>query len=68
MTDYKEIKSFDELIEKEYGKIGADSRSEYEGNAQMFIESEMLVQHESTANHSLVSPSPTRPLAPSFKK
>lgn len=42
MTDYKGIKSFDELIEKEHGKIGADSRNAYEEKAQMFIISEML--------------------------
>ncbi|GEM_PF-3529328 len=29
MTDYKGIKTFNELIEKEYGKIGTDSRSEH---------------------------------------
>ena len=42
MTDYKGIKSFDELIEKEHGKIGTDSRNAYEEKAQMFIISEML--------------------------
>jgi len=42
MTDYKGIKTFDELIEKEHGKIGTDSRNEYEEGAQMFIVSEML--------------------------
>jgi DNA-binding XRE family transcriptional regulator len=42
MNDYKGIKTFDELIEKEYGKIGSDSRNEYEEKAQMFIVSEML--------------------------
>ncbi len=30
MTDYKGIKSFNELIEKEHGKIGTDSRNAYE--------------------------------------
>lgn len=42
MTDYKGIKTFDKLLEKEYGKIGTDSRNDYEENAQMFIVSEML--------------------------
>ena len=30
MKDYKGVKTFDELIEKEYGKIGTESRNEYE--------------------------------------
>jgi DNA-binding XRE family transcriptional regulator len=42
MTDYKGIKTFDELIEKEHGKIGTESRNNYEESAQMFILSEML--------------------------
>jgi HTH-type transcriptional regulator / antitoxin HipB len=42
MKDYKGIKTFDELIEKEYGKIGTENRNEYEEKAQMFIVSEML--------------------------
>lgn len=42
MTDYSGIRDFDELIEREYGKIGTDSRNEYEERAQMFIVSEML--------------------------
>jgi hypothetical protein len=42
MTDYKGIKTFDELIGREHGKIGTDSRNKYEQNAQMFILSEML--------------------------
>jgi DNA-binding XRE family transcriptional regulator len=42
MTDYKGIQTFDELIEREYGKIGTDSRNKYEESAQMFIVSEML--------------------------
>ena len=42
MTDYKGIKTFDELIEREHGIIGTDSRNKYEENAQMFIVSEML--------------------------
>ena len=50
MTDYKEIKTFDELIEKEHGKIGTDSRNKYEEGAQMFIVSEMLKESRKTAN------------------
>lgn len=42
MTDYKGIKTFDELIEREHGKIGTESRNKYEAGAQMFIISEML--------------------------
>lgn len=42
MTDYKGIKTFDELIEREHGKIRTDSRNEYEEKATLFIVSEML--------------------------
>jgi len=42
MTDYSGVKTFDELIEREHGKIGTDSRNKYEERAQMFIISEML--------------------------
>ena len=42
MNKYKGIRTFDELIEVEHGKIGTESRSEYEEKAQMFIVSEML--------------------------
>ena len=42
ITDYKGIKIFDEPLDKEYGKIGIDSRNVYEVNAQMFLVSEML--------------------------
>lgn len=42
MEKYKDIKTFDELIELEHGKIGTESRNKYEENAQMFIISEML--------------------------
>ena len=50
MTEYKGIKTFDELIEKEHGKIGTESRNEYEEGAQMFIVSEMLKEARKTAN------------------
>ena len=42
MNDYKNTKTFDELIELEHGKIGTESRNKYEEGAQMFIISEML--------------------------
>jgi DNA-binding XRE family transcriptional regulator len=42
MKDYSGITNFDELIEMEHGKIGTDTRNEYEERAQMFIVSEML--------------------------
>ena len=42
MTDYSNIKTFDELIEHEHGKIGSESRNAYEEKAQMFIIREML--------------------------
>ena len=42
MANYKGVQTFDELIEREHGKIGTDSRSEYEEKAQMFIVSVML--------------------------
>jgi DNA-binding XRE family transcriptional regulator len=50
MTDYSGIKTFEELIEREYGKIGTDSRNEYEERAQMFIVSEMLKEARKEAN------------------
>jgi HTH-type transcriptional regulator / antitoxin HipB len=42
MEKYKNIKTFDELIELEHGKIGTESRNKFEEGAQMFIISEML--------------------------
>lgn len=50
MTDYKGIRTFDELIEKEYGGIGTDFRNDYEEKAQMFIVSEMLKEARKEAN------------------
>src|SRR5574344_1804872 len=46
----KKITNFDELIELEHGKIGTDSRNEYEEKAQMFIVSEMLKEARLEAN------------------
>lgn len=42
MNKYKDITTFDQLIELEHGKIGSKSRSNYEEQSQMFIISEML--------------------------
>jgi ribosome-binding protein aMBF1 (putative translation factor) len=50
MTDYKNITNFDDLIEREHGTIGTDSRNEYEERAQMFIVSEMLKEARQKAN------------------
>ena len=50
MKDYSGIKTFDDLIEKEYGKIGSESRNDYEEKAQMFIVSEMLKEARRQAN------------------
>lgn len=48
--DYKNIKTFDQLIELEHGKIGTVSRNKYEEGAQMFIISEMLKSARKEAN------------------
>ncbi len=50
MEKYKYIKTFDELIELEHGKIGTESRNKYEEGAQMFIVSEMLKEARKEAN------------------
>ena len=50
MKDYSNIKTFDELIELEHGKVGTESRSKYEESAQMFIISEMLKEARKEAN------------------
>ena len=42
MKNYVDIKNFEDLIEFEYGKIGSESRMQYEKNVHFFIESEML--------------------------
>jgi DNA-binding XRE family transcriptional regulator len=48
--EYKNIRNFDDLIELEHGKLGAESRNEYEERAQMFIVSEMLKEARREAN------------------
>jgi DNA-binding XRE family transcriptional regulator len=50
MTNYKNIKTFDELLKAEYGIIGAEKRNEYEEKAQMFIVSEMLKEARKEAH------------------
>jgi DNA-binding XRE family transcriptional regulator len=50
MIKYKGIKTFDELIEREYGQIGTEARNDYEEKAQMFIVSEMLKDARKQAN------------------
>ena len=50
MMDYKNITNFDELIELEHGKLGTESRNQYEERAQMFIVSEMLKAARLQAN------------------
>ena len=50
MKDYKNIKTFDELVELEHGKIGTESRNQYEEGAQLFIISEMLKAARKEAN------------------
>jgi len=44
MEDYKDIKNFDELLDKKYGNIGSEKRNEFEERSHMFIISEMLKQ------------------------
>lgn len=50
MEKHKEIKTFEELIELEHGKIGTERRNQYEERAQMFIVSEMLKAARKEAN------------------
>ncbi|AWH85421.1 transcriptional regulator [Flavobacterium album] len=50
MKNYDNINSFDELIEREHGAIGMESRNRYEENSQMFIISEMLKEARREAN------------------
>ena len=50
MKKLKNIKTFDQLLEVEHGKIGSKSRSQFEENAQMFIISEMLKEARKEAN------------------
>ncbi len=42
MRDFKEIRSFDELIDSKYGKIGTSKRTEFEYKAKAFMIGELL--------------------------
>jgi DNA-binding XRE family transcriptional regulator len=50
MKNYADIKNFENLLEFEHGKIGSESRMEYEKNAHLFIVSEMLKEARKEAN------------------
>lgn len=50
MGKYDNIKTFDDLLDAEHGKIGTETRSKFEENAQMFIISEMLKEARKEAN------------------
>lgn len=53
MNKYKGVKTFDELIDVEHGKIGTESRNEYEKKSQMFIVREMLKEARKRGNQTL---------------
>jgi HTH-type transcriptional regulator / antitoxin HipB len=42
MEHIKNAKSFDELLELKYGKVGTESRDDFEEKAQYFVISEVL--------------------------
>ncbi len=44
----RDAKNFDELLDIQYGKIGAKKRDEFEERAQYFVISETLKMLEST--------------------
>ncbi len=46
----KNARSFDELLDAKYGKVGTSARDEFEENAQYFIISEMLKEARKEAN------------------
>ena len=50
MDKYSGIKTFNELLEIEHGKLGTETRNEYEEQAQMFIISEMLKEARKDAH------------------
>jgi DNA-binding XRE family transcriptional regulator len=50
MKNYKNVKNFDELLDKKYGKVGSKKRMEFQEKAHMFIISEMLKQGRKEAN------------------
>ncbi|MFC6268573.1 helix-turn-helix domain-containing protein [Frigoriflavimonas asaccharolytica] len=50
MEKYKNISNFEQLLEVEHGKMGTESRVQYEENSQKFIISEMLKEARKEAN------------------
>jgi DNA-binding XRE family transcriptional regulator len=46
----RKVKSFDELLEAKYGKLGTPNRDEYETKANYFVISEMLKEARKEAN------------------
>lgn len=50
MDKYSNLTNFDELLDLEHGKIGSETRMEYEEMSQMFIISEMLKEARKDAN------------------
>jgi len=42
MTDYKNIRTFDELLDVKYGKIGSPKRDQFHGHAKKYIVGEMI--------------------------
>ena len=42
MTDLKNIKTFDELLDSKYGKIGSPKRDQFHENAKKYIIGEMI--------------------------
>jgi len=45
----RDVKSFDELLDVKYGKIGTQRRDEFEEKAQYFVISEMLKEARNEA-------------------
>ncbi len=46
----KNAKSFDELLEIKYGKVGSEKRDEFEKKAQCFVISEILQEARKEVN------------------
>jgi len=46
----RKVKSFDELLEAKYGKLGTPNRDEHETKANYFVISEMLKEARKEAN------------------
>ena len=46
----RNAKTFDELLDIKYGKIGSSTRDEYEAKANYFVISEMLKEARKEAN------------------